>query len=183
MDLSLKAFKSSRGKKNPVDGMDPVDLEVAARKTIWNDQGEPWSFICPLCEADRRVRFNPHPANFKYIAKVALTSLIFMFAAWPWFHWKGLVVFVPLWAVFEFTYRWRMRAAIICPHCGFDPYLFSIDMDWAKEEIEAHWRKKFEEKNIPYPDPKNKGKVSSSQTLGQGAGKPENELDSGISET
>jgi hypothetical protein len=28
-----------------------------------------------------------------------------------------------------------------------------IDEKWAKREIEDHWKKKFEEKGIPYPTP------------------------------
>jgi hypothetical protein len=75
-----------------------------------------------------------------------------MICTWPWFGWKGIVSILPFWSVFEFIYRWRMRAALGCPYCGFDPYLFLIDEDWAKREVETHWRKKYSDRGIPYPE-------------------------------
>jgi hypothetical protein len=84
-----------------------------------------------------------------------------MIATWKWMSWKGIVSFVPFWTIFELGYRWKMRAALGCPQCGFDPYLFLVDAKWARKEIEAHWRKKFAEKGIPYPgedQPANQGK-------------------------
>ena len=52
---------------------------------------------------------------------------------------------------FEGYYRSRVRIALSCPHCGFDPYLYLTDVKRARQEIEAYWRKKFAEKGIPYP--------------------------------
>ncbi len=70
---------------------------------------------------------------------------------WPWFGIKGIVIFLPLWLGFESFYRTRVRAAAACDQCGFDPYLYAQDVDLAKREMQAHWRRKFAEKGIPYP--------------------------------
>ncbi|MFL5812764.1 MAG: hypothetical protein ACJ763_04250 [Bdellovibrionia bacterium] len=74
-----------------------------------------------------------------------------MLATWSWFEWKGIVSFFPLWSVFEVIYRARVRAALACDRCGFDPYLYLIDVPRAREVVENHWRKKFADKGIPYP--------------------------------
>jgi hypothetical protein len=73
---------------------------------------------------------------------------------WKALGWKGLASFVPLWALFELVYRWRVRALLTCSLCGFDPYLFRVNVQWARRDVEAHWRKKFAEKGIPYPESK-----------------------------
>jgi hypothetical protein len=72
--------------------------------------------------------------------------------SWPWFGLKGVIWFVPLWTIFEVVYRMRVRAALRCRNCGFDPYLFLVDVQKAKTEVDAHWRKLFEEKGVPYPE-------------------------------
>ena len=60
---------------------------------------------------------------------------------------------MPFWAIFEVIYRWRTRALLPCKECGFDPYLYLIDPELAKKEVEDYWKKKFDDKGIPYPDP------------------------------
>jgi hypothetical protein len=74
-----------------------------------------------------------------------------MLATWRWFEWKGIVSFLPFWLVFEVFYRARVRAALSCDQCGFDPILYLVDVKRARREIEEHWKKKFAEKGIPYP--------------------------------
>jgi hypothetical protein len=39
-----------------------------------------------------------------------------------------------------------------CPQCGFDAFLYMVDVKRARAEVEAHWRKKFAEKGVPYPE-------------------------------
>lgn len=94
---------------------------------------------------------HPQPWRMTNVLRVALTSLAFTLATWPWFEWKGIVSFVPFWGIFEFAYRTRVRASLACPYCGFDPFLYMIDVKKARLEIETYWRKKFEEKGLAYP--------------------------------
>lgn len=141
-------------KQNPLNGnsSEAVVLEQALKKSLWrNSSNQAWSFFCPLCRANRKVACHPRPKPIHY-AQVALSSVVFMLATWSWFDWKGIVSFVPLWAAFEVVYRSRVRVALNCPHCGFDPYLYLVDIKRAREEIEAHWRKKFAEKGVPFPE-------------------------------
>lgn len=137
-------------------------LDKVLRKSVWKQRSsEGWSFFCPLCRATRKVAMHTHPRPIHYF-QVLLTSLVFTLATWNWFSFKGLVSFVPLWILFETVFRTRVRAALNCPDCGFDPYLYLVDIKRARDEIENHWRKKFAEKGIPYPEKQKPGSAPDS---------------------
>lgn len=122
------------------------------KKSLWRDKkSSSWSFFCPNCRADRKIPFHPHPGRLKHFVQIGLTAVFFTLCAWPLFGAKGIVAFVPIWAIFEVIYRTKVRAVISCPHCGFDPYLYLSDVKRAREEIEKHWKAKFAEKGIPFP--------------------------------
>lgn len=129
--------------------------EVDELKSIWRKpHSRIWSFYCPQCRAPRRAPTHPNPANPLNIGRIALCSAFFTLCTWSWFGWKGFVSFVPFWATFEIIYRSRMRGMLACPHCGFDPYLYLVDVKLARKEIEEHWKRKFAEHGIPFPSPK-----------------------------
>ncbi len=122
-------------------------------KTFWQDRySNLWCFLCPLCKGPRRVPFRPRPGGFKQVSQVVLTALFFTVVTWSFFGWKGIISIVPFWTIFESVYRWRTRVALACPQCGFDPYLFLLDVKVAGKEVDAHWRKKFADKGVPYPE-------------------------------
>jgi hypothetical protein len=122
-------------------------------KSFWKERSsEIWSFFCPQCKVPRRVPYRAKPSPRHYM-QIGLTAAVFTLATWKWFDWKGIVVFLPLWIVFETLYRSRVRAALGCEQCGFDPILYLVDVKRARQEIENHWKKKFAEKGIPYPIP------------------------------
>ncbi len=124
-------------------------------KTLWQARYRRlWCFLCPLCRAPRRIPFRSQPGGGRHLFQVLLTSAIFTLFFWSQLNWRGVVCFFPFWTLFEFAYRWRMRAILSCPQCGFDPYLFRSDIHRARGEIESHWRKKFKEKGVPYPEPR-----------------------------
>jgi hypothetical protein len=123
------------------------------KKSKW--RGGPvdsYCFFCPSCRADRKVPYRSRPGGARQVTQVLATALFFTLVTWTWFDWKGIVSFVPFWACFETYYRTRLRASLACTHCGFDPYLYLTDVKRAREEIERHWRAKFAERGIPYPD-------------------------------
>jgi hypothetical protein len=122
-------------------------------KDLWpGSRHKPYAFYCANCKSSRKLLLNPSPYSFQRFMQVALTSVFLMLVSWPLFGFRGLVFFVPSWAVFEVVYRARVRAEVKCPHCGFDPYLYMVDVQRARQQMEAHWRKKFEERGIPYPE-------------------------------
>lgn len=136
--------------------MDPrVERKIKARlrwKTLWRDrQSRVWSFYCPNCRSSRRLPNRTSPSLRHYI-QIGLTSAFFTLLTWPWFNWKGFVSFIPMWMIFETLHRARVRVALYCSNCGFDPYLYLQDVTAARKEVETYWRKKFADKGIPYPE-------------------------------
>ena len=146
---------------------------LETNKTFWRDRySELWCFFCPLCKCARRVPFRPRPGGFRQVSQIVLTALFCTLLMWPIFNWKGVIMVVPFWTIFESVYRWRTRVALACPYCGFDPYLFIQDVKLAGQEVDAHWRKKFAEKGVPYPE-----KISAATVkLGLHRGGPPNDL-------
>ena len=138
-------------------------------KSLWREQRRSGvSFLCPLCRTPRSVPHRTSP-GLRHVVQVAMTAVFLTAVTWNWFEWKGLVSFAPMWMAFELIYRIRARGMLACPHCGFDPYLQLTDARRAREEIEAHWRKKFAEKGIPYPE--KDGKLPQAARAGKGAGR------------
>jgi hypothetical protein len=134
-----------------------MDSRLFDRKTRSYYQGHMvrgtklWYFLCPLCTTQRRVAYAPRPTP-RHFFQLGLTAAFFTLVTWHWFSWKGMVSFLPLWTVFEMVYRAKVRAALYCEQCGFDPILYLVDVKRARGEVETFWRKRFEEKGVPYPD-------------------------------
>jgi predicted RNA-binding Zn-ribbon protein involved in translation (DUF1610 family) len=124
---------------------------VNYQKSSWKPGSrQAWTFFCPLCRSQRILAQSPRP-HLGHAFQIGLTSLVIAAAAWPWCGAKGLLSFVPLWTVFELVFRLRLRARLSCPHCGFDPYLYKTDVRRARGEVERFWRKRFQEKGVPFP--------------------------------
>lgn len=122
---------------------------IKIEETVWKEKrGSVWKFFCPHCKIERRLPYRAQPGGFRQIFQVALTSAVFTIATSYWWQWKGVVVALPLWILFEVYYRIFVRSLLSCQNCGFDPYLFLRDHKLAKKEIEVYWSKKFEEHGI-----------------------------------
>ncbi len=122
-------------------------------KSYWRgNSSEFWSFYCPHCREERRLPYQPKPGTLRRISQVALTSLVFTLATWKLFSWKGIIFVVPFWTAYELFFRTRLRVALRCSSCGFDPFLYLVDVKRARHEVEEHWKRKFAEKGIPYPE-------------------------------
>jgi hypothetical protein len=144
--------RSSRARPKFQAQVETTELDLEQLKTLWRGRSRDiWQFYCPLCRGPRRVPYRPRPGGARQISQVAMTAVFFTLVTWSWFGWKGMVSFIPFWTIFEAVYRSRVRAALGCPQCGFDPYLYLVDVGRARSEIEGHWKKKFAEKGIPYP--------------------------------
>ena len=128
-----------------------LDQALAEMKPVWrNRNARAFGFFCPNCRAERKVKTHPSPSQSINYVRIALLTAVFTVGCWPWFGVKGLVSFVPFWAGFEVIFRSRMRVALQCPHCGFDPFVYLSDVQRARSDVEAHWRKICAAKGIPY---------------------------------
>lgn len=120
-------------------------------KSTWRGPiREIFQFYCPLCRSLRRISQAPQP-RLRHFIQIGITTAFLMLLSWPWIAWKGVVAYLPLWIGFEMIYRSRIRAAVVCDQCGFDPFLYLVDIKKTRTEVEKHWRDKFEKKGIPYP--------------------------------
>jgi hypothetical protein len=127
-------------------------LLLGSKVLYWRDRrATAWAFFCPLCRSPRRLPMKPRPGRM-HAVQIGLTAACFMLATWSLFSWKGIVSFVPMWAAFEAIYRVRLRAKLVCGSCGFDPYLYQVDVQRARAAVEAFWRRRFQERGIPYPE-------------------------------
>jgi hypothetical protein len=100
-----------------------------------------WEFICPVCKTVRRSTYWPSPRPKHYLALIIFTIFI-TYVFWNYTGLKGLFLFFVFWPIFEFFYRLFARQALICPHCGFDPYLYKYNVDLARKKIEDFFKEK-----------------------------------------
>jgi hypothetical protein len=100
-----------------------------------------WVFFCPICKSERRSFYWPSPRPRHY-AMVAVAGAVLAGGVWPWTGFKGLFLALPLWAAFEFIYRAKARQSLVCPSCGFDPYLYKHDVKLARKKVEQFFEKK-----------------------------------------
>jgi len=122
------------------------------KKSLWKEkQVDVWSFYCPQCSSLRKVESAKRPGK-KHFFQIALITTVFMQLTWSVLSWKGIVIFLPLWFFFEVFFRIRLRALLSCTHCGFDPYLYLVDVKSARKEIDQHWRRIFQDRGVPFPD-------------------------------
>lgn len=132
------------------------DFIRTASRSIWRERfTKNFSFYCPLCAVPRRIGLHPKPGQPVHFAQVGVTTLFIAALSvefFPWIGWKALVAFIPLWMLFETVYRAKVRASVACRQCGFDPFLYLTGIARARGAVREHWKKKFEEKGLPFPD-------------------------------
>jgi hypothetical protein len=156
---------------------EPFDRALSKMKPLWrNRNSRAFAFFCPNCRAQRRVKTHPSPSRVENYFRIGLLTVVFTLAGWSYFGAKGLVSFVPFWAIFEVVFRSRMRVALLCPYCGFDPFLYLYDVDQARAGVMAHWQKVCAEKGIPYPNATETAQPSSDPADLPRQTRPENSL-------
>lgn len=151
----LKERIRRRENARALRGLDAIAVLRMASKSIWRERfTQDFRFFCPMCSAPRRIGMHPKPGQPIHFVQIGITTLVVaigMNLRWPWIGVKALVAFIPLWVVFEVIYRAKVRASVTCRKCGFDPVLYLADVDRTRDAIRDHWRKRFEEKGIPFP--------------------------------
>jgi len=110
-------------------------------------------FFCAGCGRERKIAPPAKAGSPRFFVHAAIATAFFSLLFWPWMGAKGLLAFViPVGLVMEAVYRLKMRAALECPDCRFDPILYLSDQKRAVSRVEESWRKKFEGKGIPFPE-------------------------------
>ncbi len=135
---------------------------MRASESLWKKiEQSGFKFYCVGCNRERRVHPPAKIGSALFYAQILITTALFTAMTYPWFGFKGFALFViPVGMVFEAIYRMKMRAAIVCPDCDFDPILYLVDKKKATRQVEQVWRKKFEQRGLVYPE-KNPPKAGS----------------------
>lgn len=142
------ASASVGGPLNAGKSLDPESIQI---RSLWRSRPQRgFSYFCPVCGTPHRLPFSLAP-SFRHYVQVGLTTLVAAIAAWPVFGPKGFVLFVPLWMGFEMFFRLRARARMRCDQCAFDPYLYLVDAQKARAEIDTHFKGLFEAKGLGWP--------------------------------
>ena len=128
-------------------------------KSIWKKIEETgFKFYCVGCNRERRIHPPAKIGSPLFFFQILITSAALTTVSYSWFGLKGFAFFViPVGIAFETFYRMKMRAALVCPDCEFDPILYLVDRKKAVHQVERVWRKKFDQRGLPYPE-KNKKK-------------------------
>lgn len=113
------------------------------KRSLWKERGlNDYRFFCPLCKAPKRLSYHPRFGAGRQLLQIFLTAFVVALLTWNFLKWKGIVWIVPIWGGYEFIFRSKKRIDLKCVECGFDPYLFLLDEQSAKKEIQSHWEKK-----------------------------------------
>ncbi len=114
-----------------------------------------FKFYCVGCNRERMQAVPAKVGSARFFVHILVTTCFLSVFTWPWLHFKGIFALViPVGLAMEAFYRMKMRAALVCPDCHFDPILYMSDRETAVRHVEEAWRKKFAEKGLPYPERK-----------------------------
>jgi hypothetical protein len=140
---------------------------MRATDTLWKKiEQSGFKFYCVGCNRERRIHPPAKIGSMKFYAQILITTALFTSITYPWFGFKGFALFViPVGIAFEVIYRMKMRAAIVCPDCDFDPILYLVDRKKAAQQVEQVWRKKFEQRGFVYPEKIPQNQPSSLKSL------------------
>lgn len=127
---------------------------MRAKTSLWKKiEQSGFKFYCVGCNRERRIHVPAKIGSARFYAQIAVTTAFFTVLTYPWLGFKGFAFFViPVGIVFESLYRIKMRAAMVCPDCDFDPVLYLVDRKKAAHQVEQVWRKKFEQRGVPFPE-------------------------------
>ena len=134
----------------------PTAKQAPSVQSIWKRiENQGFKFYCVGCNRERRQAPPAKVGSKKFLSHILLTTAFLTVLSFHWLHFRGFYFFIiPVGLVFDALYRMKMRAALVCPDCNFDPILYLVDRDKAVRQVEETWRKKFEERGFPYPEPK-----------------------------
>jgi hypothetical protein len=144
--------------QSPLSSKNPLSTEKTKDKfykksLLKQSQNQTSKFYCVGCNRERRQVTPAKVGSPEFFAQILVTTAFFSMLTWPLMHWKGIFAFlIPVGLGFEVFYRMKVRGALVCPDCQFDPILYLSDRPKALRQVEEAWRLKFAEKNLPFPE-------------------------------
>ncbi|MBU6153308.1 MAG: hypothetical protein KGP28_03300 [Bdellovibrionales bacterium] len=131
----------------------PKNRKSSIQQWMKQIENQGFKFFCVSCRRERRQSPPAKVGSVAFFFHVFLATMSFTLLFWPLMGAKGFLAFlIPAGAVLEAVYRLKMRSAMVCPDCKFDPILYLVDRQKAIGQVEDAWRKKFSQKGIPFPE-------------------------------
>jgi hypothetical protein len=131
----------------------PKNRKSAIRQWMKQIENQGFRFFCVSCKRERRQSPPARVGSPGFFFQVFLASSFFSLLFWPLMGAKGFLAFlIPSGIILEAMYRLKMRSAMVCPDCKFDPILYLVDRPKAVRQVEEAWRSKFLQKGIPFPE-------------------------------
>ncbi|MBS1958515.1 MAG: hypothetical protein JST80_03500 [Bdellovibrionales bacterium] len=142
-----------------------MGLTKSLSKSLWRQiEQAGFNFYCVGCNRERRLSAPAKIGSKQFYFHIVIATAFMSVLTWKWMEWKGLVAWaIPVAILFEGVYRLRMRAALVCPDCQFDPILYLVNRKKAVHQVEVAWRHRFEKKGVPFPERKYQQKAASAQ--------------------
>lgn len=84
-----------------------------------------------------------------------LASFVIMFLIFRDSDARVFLIFVFSLAVAEFFIQIRWRLGVVCPHCGFDPVLYSASPERAAQKVKIHLDRRQNDPNMLLARPLN----------------------------
>jgi hypothetical protein len=98
------------------------------------------TYLCPVCRSARETDLSDGLSwgtHFKItLTTIFVTGLLYFYDGLP-LAWRGVLLYLPLWAGAEFIHWVRMREAAKCRTCDFDPVLYRRNPAEARRRVEA----------------------------------------------
>ncbi len=102
------------------------------------------TYLCPVCRAPMERELNGRLPFIRHVQMTLLTILISALAyltMGPGVALKAAVLYLPLWALFEFLHWIQLRETLKCTACDFDPMLYQRDWKKARSQVEGRMTK------------------------------------------
>ena len=90
--------------------------------------------FCAFCRKERRV-YSQKNIDFTDFLVTGVASISLTFVIWQELNPKGFLLWIPIVLLTAVSIHLRWRLTLPCPHCGFDPVLYTRDRHLAAERV------------------------------------------------
>jgi hypothetical protein len=105
-------------------------------------------YLCPVCRSSTKaapqtgLNFKSH-LQILFITAFLVATTYYLIG--PWGAAKATLAYLPIWTLAEWVHWLKVREALRCRVCDFDPMLYQRDWRMARKKIEIRMLKLSEE--------------------------------------
>lgn len=110
-------------------------------KRVFRLRNASFRFLCPLCKADRGLRYRSSLRMKNYL-QIIILVLVVSAVLWPFWGFKAFYLTILIWPSYELVAKLLYRKDIPCPYCGFDAAWYKRDVGRAYALVKKFWQDK-----------------------------------------